>query len=64
MNFDKQKFLISMKSNVSIFSFMVTALYALLKNTFYEIHEVIILCSLLPALLFYLAHLDLGPILK
>lgn len=59
VNSDKQKFLILMKSNLSIFCFMVSSLYALFKKTLYEIHEDITLCFILEGLLFYLSHLDL-----
>jgi len=64
VNSDKQRFLILMKSNLSIFSFLVNSLYALFKKTLYEIHEDITLYFIPEALLFYLSHLDLWPILN
>lgn len=64
VNSDKQKFLILMKSNLSIFSFMVSSLYALFRKTLHEIHEDITLCFVLEALLLYLSHLDIWPILN
>lgn len=43
---------------------MVSSLYALFRKTLHEIHEDITLCFVLEALLLYLSHLDIWPILN